>query len=83
MIFGDSSQKLQNNDKQKGIFIMKITLDLDTNQIVVPKTFFKTIEKQNDLIRKMGGAPIKPMELIQASFTTAMSDTDKFLRTKE
>lgn len=61
---------------------MKITLDLETNEIVVPKNFFKIYEKQNDTIKKMGGEPIKPMEVIKKSFEIAMSDTDKYLHTK-
>lgn len=62
---------------------MKITLDLETNVITVPKNFFRVYEKQNETIKKMGGEPIKPVEVIQKSFEIAMSDTDKYLRTKE
>lgn len=62
---------------------MKITLDLETNVITVPKNFFRSYEKQNETIKKMGGKPIKPVEVIQKSFEIAMSDTDKYLRTKE
>lgn len=62
---------------------MKITLDLDTNMITVPKNFFKTIDKQNETIKKMDGEPIKATELIKKSFEVAMSDTDKYLRVKE
>lgn len=62
---------------------MKITLDLETNVITVPKNFFRSYEKQNETIKKMGGEPIKPVEVIQKSFEIAMSDTDKYLRTKD
>lgn len=62
---------------------MKITLDLDTNEIVVPKNFFKTIDKQNETIKKMGGEPIKGTELIKKAFEIAMADTDKHLHVKE
>ena len=62
---------------------MKITLDLNTNEIVVPKNFFKNIDKQNETIAKMGGETIKPIELIKKSFEIAMADTDKHLHTKE
>lgn len=62
---------------------MKITLDLATNEIIVPKNFFKNIDKQNETIIKMGGEPIKGMELIRKSFEIAMSDTDKHLHVKE
>lgn len=62
---------------------MKITLDLNTNEIVVPKNFFKNIDKQNETIAKMGGETIKPIELIKKSFEIAMADTDKYLHTKE
>ena len=62
---------------------MKITLDLETNVITVPKNFFRSYEKQNETIKKMGGEPIKPVEVIQKSFDIAMRDTDKYLRTKD
>lgn len=62
---------------------MKIVLDLTSNDITVPKNFFKNIDKQNETIAKMGGEPIKPMELIKKSFEIAMGDTDKHLHTKE
>ena len=62
---------------------MKITLDLDTNEIVVPKNFFKTIDKQNETIMKMGGQKISGLELIKKSFETAMADTDKYLHVRE
>lgn len=62
---------------------MKVTLDLDTNELIVPKNFFSTIEKQNDTIAKMGGERIKPVELIKKSFEVAISDTDKYLKTRQ
>lgn len=62
---------------------MKITLDLDTNIITVPKNFFTVIDKQNELITKMGGEKVKPMELIKKSFEIAMADTDKYLQTRK
>lgn len=62
---------------------MKITLDLDTNEIVVPKNFFKNIDKQNETILKMGGQKIVALDLIKKSFETAMADTDKYLHVRE
>lgn len=62
---------------------MRVTLDLDTNVITVPKNFFSVIDKQNELITKMGGEKVKPMELIKKSFEIAMSDTDKYLQTRK
>lgn len=61
---------------------MKITLDLETNEITVPKNFFNVIEKQNDMIAKMGGQRISASELIKRSFEVAMSDTDKYVRVR-
>lgn len=58
---------------------MRITLDLDTNEIIVPKNFFKDIERQNSLIEKAGGTPIKAIDLIKKSFDIAMGNTDKYL----
>ena len=60
---------------------MKITLDLDSNVITVPKNFFETITKQNALIERVGGTKIEPVELIRKSFEAALSDTDKYLQT--
>ena len=62
---------------------MKITLDLDTNMIVVPKSFFNNIAKQNETIMKMGGSKIEPEDLIKKAFEIAMEDTAKYLRVKE
>ena len=62
---------------------MRITLDLDTNEIVVPKNFFSSIDRQNELITKMGGEKVKPIELIKKSFEIAMSDTDKYLHVRK
>ena len=61
---------------------MKITLDLETNEVTVPKNFFKHFEKQNDMIVKMGGNAIKPTDVIRKSFEEAMSNTDKYLKVK-
>ena len=61
---------------------MKITLDLDTNEIILPKNYFKQIEKQNDLIAKMGGEKVNAMDLIKKSFEIAMADTDKYVKTR-
>ena len=61
---------------------MKITLDLDTNEITLPKNYFKQIEKQNDLIAKMGGEKVNAMDLIKKSFEIAMDDTDKYVKTR-
>lgn len=58
---------------------MKITLDLETNEITVPKNFFKEIERQNALIQKAGGTPIKALDLIKKSFEAAMENTDRFV----
>ena len=61
---------------------MKITLDLDTNEITLPKNYFKQIEKQNDLIAKMGGEKVNAMDLIKKSFEIAMADTNKYVKTR-
>ena len=53
---------------------MKITLDLETNKITVPKNFFDYYEKQNQMIAKLDGELIDPMEVIQRSFQIAMSN---------
>ena len=62
---------------------MKITLNLDTNEIIVPKNFFKNLEKQNAIITKMGGEKIDSSDLIRASVEVALSDTEKYLHVKE
>lgn len=58
---------------------MRITLDLETNEIIVPKNFFREVERQNALIEKVGGSPIKGIDIIRKSFEIAMSNTDKYL----
>ena len=62
---------------------MKITLDLDTNVITAPKNFFEAFKKQNEMINKLGGEPIKPLDVVRKSFEIAMSDTDKYFITRK
>ena len=67
----------------KGIdFIMKITLDMETSEIIVPKNFFAKISKENEVITKHGGTAIDPVSRIKAAFETAMTNTDKYIKTK-
>lgn len=61
---------------------MKITLDLETCDITVPKNFFDKIAKENDVITAHGGTAVEPKERITNAFNTAMADTDKHLKTK-
>lgn len=61
---------------------MKVTLDLETSEIIVPKNFFKNIEKENDIIVAHGGTKVSPTDRIKAAFDKAMADTDKYLKTK-
>jgi hypothetical protein len=61
---------------------MKITLDLETNVITVPKNFFEYFAKQNDMLAKVAGdkaVKIEPKKVIETAFTTAMDNTDKYL----
>jgi hypothetical protein len=62
---------------------VKITLDLETSVITVPKNFFDKIAKENDTIVKHGGTAVSPTDRIKAAFNTAMEDTDKYLQTKK
>jgi hypothetical protein len=62
---------------------MKITLDLETSEIIVPKNFFTKIDKENEVIAKHGGTPVKPVDRIKAAFEKAVSDTDKYLHVKQ
>lgn len=77
IIRGNPTQK-----EEREIITMRISLDLETNEIIVPKNFFKEIEKRNEMIVKMGGEAIKPLELIKKSFDVAMSNTDKNLHVR-
>jgi hypothetical protein len=61
---------------------MKITLDLETSEIIVPKNFFAKITKENEVITSHGGTAVSPTERIKAAFEKAMADTDKYLHTK-
>ena len=64
---------------------MRITLDLDTNIITVPKNFFDYVSKQNDALRLAGvydeEKKITAEKIITKAFNTAMSDTQRYLRT--
>lgn len=62
---------------------MKITLDLETNEITAPKNFFEVFAKQNEMIVKLGGEPIKPMDVIKKSFDIAMANTDMYFKTRK
>lgn len=62
---------------------MKITLDLETNQITAPKHFFDEFAKQNAQIKKLGGTPIDPLEVVRKSFEIAMADTNSNFITRK
>lgn len=62
---------------------MKVVLDVETSEITVPTNFFRNIEKQNDLISKHGGTPVKPMDVLRNAFDKAMADTDKYVHVKQ
>lgn len=62
---------------------MKVTLDLATSEITVPKNFFTTIAKENEVITKHGGTAVAPVDRIKEAFNKAMADTDKYLVTKK
>ena len=62
---------------------MKITLDLETSEIIVPKNFFTKINKENEVITAHGGKAVKPVDRIKAAFDKAMTDTDKYLHVKQ
>lgn len=62
---------------------MKITLDLESNVITLPKNFFEKVSKENKIIESHGGNPVPPMERIKASFATAMGDTDTYVQVKK
>lgn len=62
---------------------MKVTLDLETSVITVPKQFFEKIAKENDVITSHGGQAVTPSDRIKNAFNTAMADTDKYLVTKK
>lgn len=62
---------------------MKITLDLETCEIVVPKNFFEKIDKENTIIESHNGTAVDPVERIKKAFETAIGNTDKYLHTKK
>lgn len=62
---------------------MKVTLDLDTSIMVVPKNFFDKITKENDVITAHGGQAVSPVDRIKNAFAKTMSDTDKYLVVKK
>lgn len=62
---------------------MKVTLDLETLEMIVPKNFFATIEKENAIIEKAGGTTTSPVDRIRNAFTASLANTDKYLRTRK
>lgn len=62
---------------------MRVTLNLDTNELIVPKNFFQNIDKINVTNEKLGIDKVSGIELIKKSFETAMADTDKYLHTAQ
>lgn len=75
---GRNTHKFLKGDKTT----MKVTLDLTTKDITVPKSFFDAIEKENEIIEAHDGTPVSPVDRIKAAFEEAMKDTDKHLRVK-
>lgn len=53
---------------------MRIIIDTDTEQIIVPDTFYKTIDKKNELLKKVGveDKTIDYKEYVKESFTKAV-----------
>lgn len=62
---------------------MKITLDLETNVITVPKMYFEKVAKENKLITEHGGTAVSPIERIQKSFEIALKNPDDYVVTKK
>lgn len=62
---------------------MKITLDLETKEITVPKNFFAKIAKENEVITSHGGTAVSPVDRIKKAFDEAMKDTDKYIVSKK
>lgn len=61
----------------------KITIDLETCDIIVPKTFFEKVAKENEIIKNAGGTPIEVKDRIMNAVNTALKDTDAHLKTKK
>lgn len=62
---------------------MKITLDMETNVITVPKNFFEKIAKENEIIKNAGGTAVPPVDRLRKSFDAALADTDKNIQVKK
>lgn len=66
---------------------MRVTLDLDTCVLTVPKNFFDYVSKQNEVLKAAGvlndETRVTAEKLITKAFNTAMSDTQKYLRTNQ
>jgi hypothetical protein len=62
---------------------MKVTLDLETNVITVPKNFFTNIAKENEIIEKNGGKAVPVEERLRKPFEAALANTDKYLIAKK
>ncbi len=65
---------------------MKITLDLDNNEIIVPKHFYDEIAKINAQLIKVvgeGAQRIDGKDLIRKSFETAMANPDTYIKSRQ
>ena len=64
---------------------MKITFDLETNEIVAPKNFFEYFAKQNEMLKRMSpdAKEIKPIEFVKTAFVAAIENSDKNFKTRK
>lgn len=61
----------------------RITLDLNTNDIIVPDNYFIKIAAENEIIKRAGSDNlVDPVKRIRDSFEAALADTDNHLLTK-
>lgn len=67
---------------RKGVFKMRVTIDLDRDIIIIPDNFFAKIAQENEKLVKYGGKEVKGIDRIKHSFQVAMADTDSRLLTR-
>ena len=56
---------------------MRVTLDLDTNTIIVPNTYYKKIDAMNELLANRGGEKLEYTQYIKDAFEKAVASPIK------
>ena len=51
---------------------MRITIDLDKKQVIVPDSYFRQIDKMNNLLEEHGGTPVEYTKYVVENVNKAL-----------